>query len=150
MNKERMKKLADFIRDLPRVRFNMGNFVEWADPDADGDHSSARGNGDVPKTDGCNTRMCIAGWATFLAGEHLTNRNDIPGIAARWLGLTSRQSSYLFYGEWGDYYNDEGKIVTFMDWPEDRLSNTERAAEAIEAMIAGEKEGSWVYQGRGR
>lgn len=147
MNTKRMQMLADFIRDLPRVRFNMGNFVEWADPGPEEDRSAFR-DGTPPKTDGCDTRMCIAGWAAFLAGEHLTNRDDIRGAARRWLGLTPHQASYLFYGEWGDYFNDEGKKVTFMDWPEDLLSDPERAADAIEAMIAGHHEP--IGYGRGR
>lgn len=148
MKKERMKKLADFIRDLPRLRFNMGNFVEWVEADEEGDHTYLR-DGQLPITNGCDTRMCIAGWTCFLAGEHhLTNRDDIAEQAAIWLGLTPRQASHLFYGEWGDYFNDEGRRVTFMDWREDRLSNTERAAEAIEAMIADQHEPSGYGRGR--
>ena len=50
-------------------------------------------------SDWCGTTCCIAGHAFILAeGRPATSADKVPGVAKEWLGLNSREHSWLFIG----------------------------------------------------
>lgn len=70
MNKERLELLADHIEKLPPEKFDMW---QW-----------------------CGTACCVAGHAISLAGIRPRHKDETPGLAQKWLGLTMDQRTALF------------------------------------------------------
>lgn len=91
--KERLAYLRDFLRELPRERFNMLHFGL-----SDGRYGySTVAPVDVFKE--CGTAACICGWTNVLFGGRET---DDEHAAAHILGLDIEASENLFYPHgWG-------------------------------------------------
>lgn len=110
VGKRRLLKLADFLKKLPRKRFDYGAWVgeDW------------KGKADLS----CGTTACALGWATVIpslrkAGLRLYKRNDGTNgyvtlknrtrvgseqAAAEVFGITPQEAGYLFtpeYDTWG-------------------------------------------------
>lgn len=101
MNKENLRKLRSILKRVPDEHFNM---ISWASGFQPGD---VLGVTQAP----CGTTACMAGWAVVAefgpikiipdSGQFKspgTNRiRQIEANARRWLELTDRQASRLFF-----------------------------------------------------
>lgn len=80
--RERLIYLRDFLRNLPREKFNMIGWIV-------GGRRRAQA-----MSHKCGTTCCIGGWAAVLFGT-----KNIDGVAAQnLLGLNDTQATQLFYG----------------------------------------------------
>ena len=97
MNRDHILEIADDIEanGTNRPRFDMGTFFE-AIPFA------WKG-----KKDWCNTSGCIAGYVCTLKLPDFHMMGDHECDAARWLGLSEREATDLFYAHWAEIPIDE-------------------------------------------
>lgn len=78
MNKENILKLAEYMDRLPGDAYDQ-RYIDWT--------SGPR----------CGTPSCIAGHATYIAGQW-SPAGPILAKAREWLGLDEKQSNALFTG----------------------------------------------------
>ena len=125
MNTENMLKLADLLDNVKPAKFNMGSWCQ----NTDGEDTSADHVGE------CGTTACIAGWAVVVAIPEPIKRIEVLGddqsgiaeFARDFLGLTEKQTDYLFYGDWRYRIPKADRL----DW-----DTPKRAAEAVRYLAA--------------
>lgn len=129
MNKKRLLKLADFIYDLPRSKFNLGHWGKTNE------------KGEAPSLSTCGTAACAVGWMpTVFSRSCRYTKNTRPNT---YLNVCSKENSRLSNFKLAERFFGISKTEVEMlfdpyRYPEGRRGN-KRVAKRIRDFVAGKK-----------
>lgn len=160
MRKDRILALAQFLENLPEVKFNMNHFFSIYDDEQECVRDTIGQDFFIKSANECGTAGCIAGWAIFVMSTEMETaqdgriKNEIESIllsdtiwrtssskASKYLGISPAVGEKLFYADSGSFWDKYSEYLDiegsgrFIDWDSIKPSD----AAVILRMLANDE-----------